>query len=69
MAQWDGIGDTQDWGEYFAGKRTTPPRAKLLDDNSEKEAWEWAVAIKVVDKARANRFAEYVSAHGLGVVK
>lgn len=40
MAQWDGVGDTQDWGEYYAGRRAAPP-ASRLDANSERAAWEW----------------------------
>lgn len=68
MAQWDGIGDTQDWGEYFAGRRATPPALKLMDPNSERTAWEWAAVILKTDNDRAERFAEYVKSNGLGRV-
>lgn len=68
MAQWDGIGDTQDWGEYYAGRRAAPPTSKLMDSNSERTAWEWAAVIQATDKARAERFAAYMQANGLGQV-
>lgn len=68
MAQWDGIGDTERWGEYYAGTRATPPASRLLDANSECTAWEWAAAIMVVDKARAARFAAYCREHSIAQV-
>ena len=68
MAQWDGIGDTQDWGEYYAGRRTNPPASKLLDSNSERTAWEWAAVIRKTDNDRAERFAAYMQQNGLGKV-
>lgn len=68
MAQWDGIGDVQAWGDYFAGRRSAPPNSKLMDANSEQAAWEWAVVTMHTDKVRAERFAEYVKSNGLGRV-
>lgn len=68
MAQWDGIGDVQAWGDYFAGQRSNHPAAKLLDANSERAAWEWAVVILKVNNDRVERFAQYVEANGLGRV-
>ena len=67
MAQWDGVGDTQDWGEYYAGRRAAPP-ASRLDANSERAAWEWAVVTKKVDNDRAARFAAYCAEHGIARV-
>lgn len=68
MAQWDGIGDVQRWGEYYAGTRATPPVERLIDANSERTAWEWAAAIMTVDKARAARFAAYCQEHDIAKV-
>jgi hypothetical protein len=68
MAQWDGIGDTQDWGEYYAGRRAAPPASKLLDSNSERAAWEWAAVTRKIDNDRAERFAAYLQANEIGKV-
>lgn len=68
MAQWDHIGDTQDWGEYYAGRRAKPPASKLLDANSEMTAWEWAAAIIKTDNDRAARFAAYLAQNAIGKV-
>ena len=62
MAQWDGIGDTQDWGEYYAGRRAAPP-ASRLDANSERAAWEQAAVTVKVDNDRAAKFAAYCAEH------
>ena len=67
MAQWDGVGDTQDWGEYYAGRRAAPP-ASRLDANSERAAWERAAVTVKVDEARAARFAAYCAEHGIARV-
>jgi hypothetical protein len=68
MAQWDGIGDTQDWGEYFAGRRAKPPKVRL-DASSEKAAREWAAAMLNNDRDRAREFAAYMKQHDLGEVQ
>ena len=67
MAQWDGVGDTQDWGEYYAGRRAAPP-ASRLDANSERAAWEQAAVTVKVDNDRAARFAAYCAEHGIARV-
>ncbi len=67
MAQWDGVGNTQDWGEYYAGRRANPPTSKL-DANSERAAWEWAAVIIKTDNDRAARFAAYLAVNGIGKV-
>ena len=67
MAQWDGVGDTQDWGEYYAGRRAAPP-ASRLDANSERAAWVWAAVTMKVDNDRAARFAAYCAEHGIAQV-
>ena len=67
MAQWDGVGDTQDWGEYYAGRRAAPP-ASRLDANSERAAWEQAAVTVKVDNDRAAQFAAYCAEHGIAQV-
>ena len=67
MAQWDGVGDTQDWGEYYAGRRAAPP-ASRLDANSERAAWEQAAVTVKTDNDRAARFAAYCAEHGIARV-
>ena len=67
MAQWDGVGDTQDWGEYYAGRRAAPP-ASRLDANSERAAWEQAAVTVKVDNDCAARFAAYCAEHGIARV-
>lgn len=67
MAQWDGIGDTYDWGEYFAGRRRTKPAAQL-DAQGQRSAWEWAAAMMKNDKDRAKEFADYLAQYDIGEV-
>lgn len=57
MAQWDGIGITERWGEYYAGTRSTPPREQMLASGDEVEAREWAIVIAGIDRVKAKRFA------------
>lgn len=69
MARWDGIGDLEDWGDYYAGKRTTPPTSNVLDANGEATAWEWAAVTLKVDRDRAQRFAQYMQQNRLGEMR
>lgn len=64
MAQWDGVGDVNDWGEYIAGERATPPAAQL-DANSRRAALEQAAVIAKVRQDRALRLFEYVTRNGV----
>ena len=68
MAQWDDIGNTQDWGDYYAGRRAVPPASKLMDSNSERTAWEWAIVTMNIDNERAARFAAHCAEHGIAQV-
>lgn len=67
MAQWDGIGLVNDWAEFYAGQRTSPP-AETLDLNSTRSAYEMAAVILKVDDDRAARFAEYMQRNRIGIV-
>lgn len=64
MAQWDGVGDVNDWGEYIAGERATPPAAQL-DANSRRAALEQAAVIAKVRQDRALRLVEYMTRNGV----
>ena len=64
MAQW---GIVEDWADYYAGRRATPPSTPLAP-GTERAAWEQAAVTVKTDNDRAARFAAYCAEHGIARV-